>query len=312
MTTSNKGLHHITIIAGPAQSNFEFYTQTLGLRLVLKSVNQDDPGTWHLFYANGSGQPGSSITFFPFRMASRTQTGTGEATAVAFGVPEESQDFWKSRLRDKGVEISPVIRRFGRDVLPFHDPDGLRLELVFDPEMNDKPGWDDGPLPGEHSIRGFWSTTLLLTEIEPTARIIQEVMGFDPAETEGNQYLYRTGSPIGNAVILEKADRENPTHPGRGTVHHVAFRARDRENMEQMRQQLIDMGLQPTTVIDRHVFESVYFQSPGGVLFEIATDPPGYKSVVAHEDEMGRELFLPPWLEQHREKIEGALDPLDA
>ncbi|MDG5766239.1 VOC family protein [Balneolales bacterium ANBcel1] len=312
MKSKDKGLHHITIIAGPAQDNYEFYTKTLGLRLVLKSVNQDDPGTWHLFYANGSGQPGSSITFFPFRLASRTPAGTGEAVAVSFSVPDHSRDFWENHFRENQVETGEAFRRFGLDVLPFRDPDGLQLELVFDPEVNEQPGWENGPLPAGNSIRGFWASTLLITETETTARILEEVMDFELAETEGNRSLYRTASPIGNAIILEKAEKADPRHPGRGTVHHVAFRANDREDLERMRSLVENMGLQPTPVIDRHVFQSVYFRTPAGVLFEMATDPPGYKSVVEREEDMGRELFLPPWLESQRNKIEAALDPLEA
>ncbi len=312
MKKTDKGLHHITVIAGPAQNNYNFYTKVLGLRLVLKSVNQDDPGTWHLFYANGTGQPGSSITFFPFRMAARTSTGTGEATVISFAVPEHSKGFWENHLKQNYAEPDKVFKRFGLEVMPLRDPDGLQLELVFDPEMNNQHGWSDGPLPAEHTIRGFWSTTLKLTETESTARLLTDILHFEPVASEGNLSLFRTGSPIGNAVILERADTSNPANPGRGTVHHVAFRTRDRTELEQTRQAVIDMGLQPTPVIDRHVFESVYFRTPGGVLFELATDPPGYRSVVDHEEQMGRDLFLPPWLEKDRDKIENALEPLES
>ncbi|MDI6401235.1 VOC family protein [Balneolaceae bacterium ANBcel3] len=314
MKFKDKGLHHITVIAGPAQTNYDFYTRILGLRMVLQSVNQDDTGTWHLFYANGSGEPGSSLTFFPFRHASRTGTGTGEATTVSFAVPTASKTFWIDRFREFDVPVKEAFKRFGLEVLPFSDPDGLQLELVFDDAAKELPGWDNGPVPSEHTLRGFWSTTLRLTETETTAKILQEVMDFEPAVTEENMHLFRTGSAIGNAVLLEKAEDSNMVHPGRGTIHHVAFRARDRKDLELMRQKVIDLNLniQPTPVIDRHVFESVYFRTPAGVLFEIATDPPGYASVVEKEEDMGKELFLPPWLEPKRSEIAAKLDPLEA
>lgn len=310
MKPTNKGLHHITIIAGPPQDNAEFYVHKLGLRLVLKSVNQDDPGTYHFFYANGTGQPGSSITFFPFKMASATRAGTGEAVAIAFSVPDTSVDYWNNRLKEQNIESGEMFERFGYQVLPFKDPDGLQLELVFDSSVNDLEAWDDSPVPAEHGIRGFWSSTLLLENTEGTARVLEEVMGFEKTETSGNQTLYRTGSEFGNAMILEKADKPDPSRPGKGTVHHVAFRAKNADELLEMRRKVIDLGLQPTNVIDRHVFKSVYFQSPGGVLFEIASDDPGYKSVVEKEEDMGKDLFLPPWLEGDREAIESRLEPV--
>lgn len=307
---TDKGLHHITVIAGPPQQNVDFYIKKLGLRLVLKSVNQDDPGTYHFFYANGSGQPGSSLTFFPFRMASATKTGTGEATAVGFSVPEGAISFWKTRFLKEGVRFGDVYSRFGHNVLPFFDPDGLQLELVEDPTARALPIWDASPISEAFAIRGFWSVTLRLAEIESTAKILEEVMGFEKTETEGKTTLFRTGSPIGNAVILQKDESPEYFRPGKGTVHHIAFRANNQEDLERMRRAVIALGLNPTTVIDRHVFKSVYFQTPGGVLFEIASDDPGYASVVENEDDMGKSLFLPPWLESDRQRIEHSLEPV--
>lgn len=312
MKNSDKGLHHITIIAGPPQRNVDFYVKKLGLRLVLKSVNQDDPGTYHFFYANGSGKPGSSITFFPFKMASATEAGTGEAVAIGFSVPTTSRKYWKKRLNEEGITYGEIYQRFGYDVLPFKDPDGLQLELVFDESINEIVAWDDSPVPAEFGIRGFWSSTLLLEETESTARILEEVMGFEKTEENGSQTLYRTGSEIGNAMILEKAEKANPSRPGKGTVHHVAFRAKNADELLEMRSKVIKLGLQPTNVIDRHVFRSVYFQTPSGVLFEIASDDPGYASVVENEADMGKDLFLPPWLEGDRKQIEEHLEPVTA
>ncbi len=307
---TDKGIHHITVIAGPAQQNVSFYTQKLGLRMVLKSVNQDDPGTYHFFYANGSGQPGSSLTFFPFRMASATKTGTGEAVAVGFAVPSNSKNCWKELFIKEGIAFGDVFERFGYEVLPFKDPDGLQLELVFDSTVNELSAWDDATVPAEFGIRGFWSVTLRLEEIESTALILKEVMDFEPVTSAANSYLYRTGSAIGSAVILEKDDNPEYYRPGKGTVHHVAFRANDQQDLERMRLAVAEMGLRPTIVIDRHVFKSVYFQTPGGVLFEIASDDPGYGSVVEKDEDMGKSLFLPPWLEKDRERIEANLEPV--
>jgi glyoxalase family protein len=307
MPDSKKGIHHISIISGDGQKNAEFYVQTLGLRMVLKTVHQDDPTNYHLFYANGAGQPGSSITFFPWPGAIKGEAGTGQTTVIAFGAPENSLEFWMNRLGDQNIEYKGPFDRFEHKVLQFDDPDGLTLELVFDSKMDSVPGWKSEFVQEEHSIRGFWSATLRLSEISATAKLLESIMGFRKKDTFGNLTLLESNSEIGRYLILEETGDYQPTKNGRGIVHHIAFRAKNEEELREMRNQVINFGISPTDIIDRHVFKSVYYQSPGGVLFEMASDDPGYKSVVDDEKEMGKQLFLPPWLERKREEIENRL-----
>lgn len=301
----HKGIHHITALAGDAGRNADFYVNKLGMRLVKKSVNQDDPGTYHLFYGNANGDPGSGLTFFPWPMAVQGKPGIGEAVAVALTVPPQSIEYWAERFGEQDINFDGPFERFGRQVLRFKDPDNLQLELVFEKEASALQGWDGGEVPDEHTIRGFWGTTLRLREKGPTADVLQALFGFEQLEQADNKTLYSTGAPIGGSVIIETAD-PMPSANGRGIIHHVAFRAEDDEELQELRMQVMEMGLQPTQIIDRHWFHSVYFQSPGGVLFEIATDGPGY-AVDEDEDALGEKLILPPWLESKREMIEKRL-----
>lgn len=307
MTAHQKGLHHITAFSGEGQRNAEFYVHDLGLRLVLKSVNQDDPSTHHLFYANGSGSPGSSLTFFPMPRASQGKAGVGETVQVSFSVPEASVDYWQKRFQEKKIPFEEPFERFGYKVMRFRDPDELQLELVFDPHAGSYPAWTASTVPEEHGIRGFWSANLLLDQEAPTARVLEEVLGFEKKQTEGNLSLYRSPADIGNSVIIETAAESRYGRMGRGSVHHVAFRTRDEEESLEMREKLVNMGLSPTGIIDRDVFKSIYFHTPGGVLFEMATDGPGYRSVVENDEDMGKDLFLPPWFEDKRQVIEQML-----
>ncbi|TVP99206.1 MAG: ring-cleaving dioxygenase [Balneolaceae bacterium] len=305
MKNSNKGLHHITVLGGDGQRTTDFYVKALGLRMVLKTVNQDDPSTYHLFFGNGTFQQGSSITFFPWPMAVQGKPGTGETTVVSFAVPENSLLYWAERFGQLGVDFTGPFTRFGKQVIGFQDPDRLNLELVFDEAVHSIPAWEDSTVPEEHGIRGFWGTTLKLSETKGTGEILDSVLGFQKKASEGNLELWSTGAPVGGSVIIEKTDHK-PGVTGRGTVHHVAFRAKDDEEQEMMRRQIIEEYLSPSPVIDRHVFKSVYFQSPGGVLFEIATDGPGYRSAQS-EEELGKKVFLPSWLESRRDMIEKRL-----
>lgn len=307
MKKHRKGIHHITAIAGDPRENAEFYVNTLGLRMVKKSVNQDDPGTYHLFYGNASATPGSSITFFPWPRAIKGEPGSGEAVAVSFSTPQDSIEFWEKRFKKLSVPHRKPFERFGKKVLPFEDPDGLTLELVFenpsvDSEQN--TGWE-GTVGPEHAIKGFWGTTLRLTQEKQTAEILENILGFSKTDTEGSNALYTTDAPIGNNVIINVTEPQRGKN-GRGIIHHVAFRAKDEEGLEAMRQQVSKMGLNPTEIIDRHWFKSVYYQTPGGVLFEMATEGPGY-AVDEDPEHLGEKLILPPWLESKREMIEQRL-----
>jgi len=309
MKTHHKGIHHISIISGDGQINADFYVNKLGLRIVLKTVNQDDPTNYHLFYANGAGAPGSSITFFPWPMAKEGTRGTGTTSRVTFAAPAGSKEFWKSRFSDLNIEFTEGTD-FNTDFLGFRDPDNLELAIFFDSRAESVSGWESNGIPEENSIRGFWSADLRLTMAAGTARVLKEVMGFIASEKSSNKTLYTTNAPIGHSVIIEETGEHSEGRNGRGVVHHVAFRAENQENLREMRQKVIEMGLSPTDVIDRHVFKSVYFMTPGGVLFEIASDDPGYASVTDDNSKMGKELFLPPWLEKDREYIESRLPPV--
>ena len=310
MKNQDKGIHHISIIAGDPQVNIDFYVKVLGLRMVLKTVNQDDPSTYHLFYANGEGRPGSSITFFPWPMAVQSKPGTGQVGAISFSVPKGSQEYWIDRFSEKDVPFGTPIVRFGNNILPFKDPDGLKLELVEESPADTTSVWKECPVSEEHAISGFWGSTLRLTQTESTRNILQNVMEYELAEEVENLTLLQTSAALGHSIILEKEKHAVKGKNGRGTVHHIAFRANDEKDLREMREQVTDMGLSPTEIIDRHVFKSVYFQTPDGVLFEIATDGPGYASVAENKNDMGKSLFLPPWLEPKREMIEKRLQPV--
>ena len=311
MKPDNKGIHHISIISGEAQTNVDFYVKKLGLRMVLKSVNQYDPGTYHLFYANAEGEPGSSITFFPWKRAVKSKTGAGEVDRISFSVPGGAISYWQDRFDDLEIPTGELFERFGKNVLSFEDPDGLKLEIVEDDRFNDLPGWKDSDVPLDKAIRGFWGANLLLSQTEKTAEILTGFLGFEKTDEEGNKTLFETGSDLGHSVILEKAEKIHYGKTGRGTVHHIAFRTKDEDELKEFRQKVIASGLSPTNVIDRHVFKSVYFQIPGGVLFEMATDGPGYQSVASSDEKMGKELFLPDFLEPKRDMIEQKLEPIE-
>ncbi|MDX1585159.1 MAG: ring-cleaving dioxygenase [Balneolaceae bacterium] len=312
MKKHQKGIHHITVMAGDPRSNVQFYVDALGLRMVKKSVNQDDPGTYHLFYGNASATPGSSLTFFPWPRAVKGEPGSGEAVTVSFSAPSDSLDFWTDRLSERSIPHGDIFQRFGKTVLPFEDPDGLSLELVFE-EIEFNPAQDapwQGTVSKEHALKGFWGTTLKLTREQPTAKILENVLGFSKSDSNENSTLYTTNAPIGSKVLIETVKSESGTN-GRGIIHHVAFRASDEDELDRLRQQVSEAGLSPTKIIDRHWFKSVYYQTPGGVLFEMATDGPGY-AVDEDPEHLGEKLILPPWLESRRELIEKRLPKIEA
>jgi len=305
MKSHQKGIHHITALAGDPQQNADFYVHKLGMRLVKKSVNQDDPGTYHLFYGNAEATPGSGMTFFPWPMARQGKPGLGEAVKVALAVPSGSMEYWAERFGEQGIDFDGPYDRFGRQAIGFKDPDHMALELVFDDEAGNLPGYENSTVATKHTIRGFYGTTLRLDQHKPTADVLKSLFGFTEAENDGNKWHYTTNADIGSSVIIEEGEPK-PSANGTGIIHHVAFRAEDDDELESLREKVVDMGLSPSQVIDRHWFHSVYFRSPGGVLFEIATDGPGY-DVDEDPDKLGQKLILPPWLESKRETIEKRL-----
>lgn len=306
--THHKGLHHITVLAGEPKRNADFYVKRLGMRMVKKSVNQDDPGTYHLFYGNEAATPGSSLTFFPWPRAHKGITGTGESVNVGFKVPEGSQDFWLQRFQELGITHSEFFDQFGKQAVRFRDPDGLELDLIFDGTARQKVSSYESTVPHELSIQGFESTRLKLHEADGTVDILTNVLGFNEVKSDGKFTLLQTDANIGGSVIIETGDEE-PGRGGRGIVHHVAFRAKDENELNELREKVLQKGLQPTGIIDRHWFKSVYYKEPGGVLFEMATDDPGY-AVDEDFEHLGEKLILAPWLEHRRPFIEQILPEL--
>ena len=303
------GLHHVTGIAGPAQENADFYAGLLGLRVVKQTVNFDDPSTYHLYYADNEARPGSVLTFFPWADARPGQAGPGQASATAYAVPPGAIDWWVDRFDAGGVDRAQPLARFGHQTLAFYAPDGLRLELV---EVEGATGgWTDGAIPLSAALAAFYSVTLCSTAPERTARLLTEVMGY--REVGQEQSRLRLENPRADrAAFLElycAPGSESPGRMGAGTVHHVAFRVPDDEAQRAVRAQLLAYGLEPTLPIDRQYFHSIYFREPGGILFEVATDLPGF-AVDEAPGQLGRSLKLPPQYEPQRAQIEQALPPL--
>ena len=304
------GLHHVTAIARDPRQNLDFYRGLLGLRLVKKTVNFDDPGTHHLYYGDAAGSPGSIMTFFPWPGARRGQVGTGQTSATSFSVPEASLAYWRARLAEHGVEVSEV-ERFGEAVLRFRDPDGLGLELVASSGEGDgREPWAGEDVSREVAIRGFDGVSLLLAEHDATATLLTEVMGFRRVGESEGRLRYESGAGgSGTRVDLVDGSAQDRGRGGAGTVHHVAFRNTDDPAQEAWRRRLGEILLWSTEVKDRQYFHSIYFREPGGVLFEMATDPPGF-GFDEPLDQLGTRLRLPPWLEPERERIESALPAL--
>jgi len=278
----------------------------LGVRMVKKTVNQDDPTKYHLFYANSEGTPGSSLTFFPWPRARKGATGSGEATAVSLAVAEDSLAYWKERLDEQSIAFEGPYRRFDKKILSFKDPDELQLHLVFEDRKYNLSDWSKSPVPKEHRIQGFWSTTLELNEVNDTAEILTSILGFKKIAREDNTTLYQAGSDLGHSLIIEEVPYRQGQN-GAGIVHHVAFQAKDDDDLKKLRHEVLRLGLRPTEIIDRHFFKSVYFRTPGGVLFEIATHGPGYFVNADPSEDQAEKLELTPWHESRRQEIEAAL-----
>ena len=306
------GIHHITALARDPRTNVDFYTRVLGLRLVKKTVNFDDPGTYHLYYGDDLGRPGTIMTFFPWLGAAPGVRGIGQATVTAFQVPEGSLGYWAERFERLVVDADDVDTRFGQELLAFRDPDGLALELVAGQGGDRFEPWGDGPVPDEHAIRGFMGLTLTQRQHDPTARFLTDVMGFELLDENGDRLRLRAGhsDEAANVEILGLPGG-GPGRISAGTVHHVAWRVAGDEEQRSWSEWLRERGVGVTEVRDRNYFRSIYFREPGGVLFEIATDPPGFTADESPA-QLGQALKLPSWLEPHRERIEEVLPPLQA
>ena len=327
------GIHHVTAITSDPQSNIDFYTNTLGLRFVKLTVNQDDPTSYHLYYGDELGRPGTILTFFHWPDAPKGHRGTSEVTATSFLIPENSMNYWIDRFKSKQIEFSGPYKRFddSEQVITLYDPDGLELELVAHKSAKARSVnvWKEGPIPIEHAIRGFYSVTLSEEGYERTASILTDELGFIPTRQDGSRFRYeiattnttntnttkasadltqekegtRTGASIVDVLCVPYTQR---AIIGIGSVHHVAWRTPTDEQQKVLRKNIVRAGLNATPVIDRFYFHSVYFREPGGVLFEIATNPPGFMTDEKAE-ELGTHLVLPPWLESMRKDLEKIL-----
>ncbi len=307
-----RGIHHVTAIAGDPVKNLGFYARDLGLRFVKKTVNFDDPSTYHFYYGDKTGSPGSILTFFPWTNAPAGRRGAGETHKTAFRVPLRSIDYWTERFIEKGIAYQALEKHFGEPVLPFTDQDGMALALVGIADAENEPGWSNEDIPSEHAIRGLQGVTLLLDGAQKTAAILTDVFGFrEVAREEPVIRFAAAGDVKGTVVDIYEAAGVPRGHQGRGSVHHIAFRAADDVEQAQMTEKLIGKhGRHPTKQKDRKYFRSIYFREPGGVLFEIATDIPGF-AVDEPVETLGRDLELPSFLEPRRKEIEGVLPSLE-
>jgi glyoxalase family protein len=308
---SIEGLHHVTAIAGEPQTNLDFYTGVLGLRLVKLTVNFDDPTTYHLYYGDGQGHPGTILTFFPWPGAFRGRIGNGQLTVTSFAVPEKSLPYWRERLRQRGVEFEEATSDFGENLLFLRDPDGLQLELVSTTDADPEWVWERGPVPSEHAVRGFHHVTLSEHGYERTVSLLTGTLGFKQIGREGNRFRYSVSNGVPSTMVdVVCAPEGRPGRVAVGTVHHVAWRTGTDEEQLQWRDTLTKLEYDLTPIIDRQYFHSIYFREPGGVLFEIATDPPGFATDEPLEH-LGSSLKLPPRLERVRPELERLLPPIE-
>jgi glyoxalase family protein len=310
-----EGLHHVTAVTRDAQANVDFYRNVLGQRLVKRTVNFDSPDSYHFYFADETGTPGSVLTFFVWNHVKRGTRGNGETAAVAYNIPAGSIGFWRDYLEGEGVMLRTVEQRFGVEVLPFDDPDGMRIELVASATSPAVQYWETGPVPQAHALSGFHSITLWLEEIEPTADLLVNQMGYTLAAQEGNRYRF-VGVSESLASTLDILHR--PVQPedipdeaifGAGSIHHIAFRVPDDEAQLEYQGVLRAAGYGVTPVRDRSYFHSIYYREPGGVLFEIATEGPGF-AIDEPVNALGESLKLPEWLEPTRSAIEQSLIPI--
>lgn len=310
MSVKPSGLHHVTAIAGNPQRNVDFYTKVLGLRLIKQTVNFDAPNVWHLYYGDEAGRPASIMTFFPWPDVAPGREGYGLTTATAFSVPAESLSWWQGHLSRLGLSSTLRKQLDGSDALELRDPDGMKLLLVG--TLGDlRSGWDGvASIPMEHAVRGLHSVTMSEANFDPTSAMLTNLLGMELADesTDGARFAMDEGAS--GALVELAAERSQRGLQAGGTVHHVAFRAPDLDTMTLWQHELQSKGVRVTEILDRQYFKSIYFREPGGVLFEIATDTPGF-DVDEPLLELGRSLKLPPWLEPSREQIQAVLPKIE-
>lgn len=304
-----KGIHHITAIAGNPQENINFYSGVMGMRMVKKTINFDSPDVYHLYFGDELGAPGTAFTTFPFDGARKGTKGTGELTYTAFSIGVNSLSFWKDRLNKYKIPVSDELMRFGSKLIRFEDHDGMGIELVAN-DQDQRPGWTYGNIPLEHSIKGFYGATLNLKAKELTEKLLVNFMNYKFIGEENGRFRYGTLGLPGDIVdiILDKDGKQGIQSAG--TVHHIAFRTDNEASQLEIQKILIENGYQVTEVKDRNYFKSIYFREPGGVLFEIATDEPGF-AIDEDEAHLGESLKLPDWAEKERDKIESRLTKVE-
>lgn len=305
------GLHHLTAMASDARQNLRFYTQVLGLRLVKKTVNFDDPFTYHFYFGGAAGSPGTLLTFFPWPDLQKGRPGTGMVTAVAFSVAPDSLDYWKERLQSHGVTVGERSTRFGEPVLPFMDPDGLHLEIIETAAANAAWAWTGADVPAAHALCGMHSLTASVEGHASTAALLEDRLGFRHTGADGNRFRYEAGpGGPGHRLDLLCSPDALPGRGGSGTVHHVAFDIPTDEAQQALRAELIGDRYNVSPVMDRSYFHSIYFREPNGVLFEVATSGPGF-AIDEEAEHLGEKLLLPVRYEQIRPLIEQRLPALD-
>ncbi len=301
------GIHHITAIASDPQRNIDFYVGVLGLRLVKRTVNFDDPNTYHFYFGDRAGRPGTILTFFPWPNARQGRIGTGQVVVTSYAIASGATDYWKARFKEHGIEIVETGKRFNQPFVRFHDPDGLVLELIESDSNGDGDRWEKSPVPTEFAASHFHAPSLASQNRKLTTELLTTLFGFEITGSEGDRTRLAVLPGATNAQI-DLVDYPG-NRPGRvlaGTVHHIAFRAKDQDEQEHWRSKLYEAGLHVTPIVDRQYFHSIYFREPGGILFEIATDGPGF-AIDEDEQHLGENLRLPPQYESFRREIEGSL-----
>ena len=305
------GLHHITAIAGSAKTNYDFYTRVLGLRLIKKTVNFDDPQTYHLYYGDEAGSPGTILTFFPWGNIGAGRRGTRQVTEIGYSVPEGSLDFWQARLEKNNVIYNKPAEKFGEKYLTLLDPDGLKFELTVAKNKDNRTPFITPEIDANNAILGFHQVTITTNKIDKTAEVLTNIFGYKLLEQQVNRSRFVTDAvEQANIVDLVEAPGEAAGHVAGGSVHHVAFRVKDEKTLMYFRDKVVAMGLNITEKIDRNYFYSLYFREPGGVLFELATDNPGF-TVDESLEELGTNLKLPAQYESQRTAIESVLPNLN-
>ncbi|AWB46053.1 ring-cleaving dioxygenase [Paenibacillus sp. CAA11] len=306
MTLQTAGIHHITAFAGNPQKNVDFYAGILGLRLVKRTINFDAPEVYHLYFGDQSGDPGTIITFFPSSGNRRGRIGGGQVGITTYVVPVGALGFWEERLKQFGISVTKTTR-FSEDYLQFADNDGLRLEIV-EREEGSNSEWSFGGVPADKAIKGFGGAVLYSVHASKTMDALENILGLTKVGEDAGYARFKASGNIGNIIDVRMGDMPWGAG-GAGTVHHIAWRAKDYEEHALWQEMVSSSGYQPTQIIDRQYFNAVYFREGGGILFEIATDPPGF-AVDEPAEAMGEKLMLPSWYEPQRVEIEANLEPI--